>query len=186
MTDLDTTIRTLVADWEDFWPNRVIPNHCIFAVGVIDRVLRDNGHPPARIVACDVLAANAQAVGLIQREVPVASWPPGAWSVGAVHHPGYSGDDYNGHVVAIAGNWLIDLSIGQFARPDRNILIAGPTAVDISPDPEANVIEVDLPRRGSLGWTLRPDQTGWRQSPDWKQRRKSTRVFYDWRDNRDE
>ena len=184
MTDLETTIRELVDDWDEFWPGRVIPNHCIFAAGVVDQVLRDAGHSAPRVVACDMLAANAQAIGLINRQVPITEWPPGAWSVGAAHDSNYNGRDYNGHVVAIAGHWLIDLSIGQFSRPDRNIHIAGPLAVDMSADPEADIIEVDLPRRGSLGWTLRPDRKGWRKSLDWKHRRKSAEAFYEWRTNR--
>jgi len=106
------------------------PDSCIESTRVGLAVLERYGYS-ARPVVTGVVAANAAAIPLARRGVPVPEWPKGAWTVGVTAEGNHLPDRFDGHLVLVlrrAGGrrLLIDLSADQMDRPERDLRIRGP------------------------------------------------------------
>lgn len=144
---------------------------CVLSVRVLKDVL-DYFGIDSRPQAVGVVAFNAEGWELAGRNVPQSEWPPSAWSVG-VKGTGLveqrERSYWDGHLVLLVGDIMIDPSLDQLARPERGINVA-PTAFAIPPDTDT---------RASFGYS-RPDGGGsllysfldlpptWRNAPDWQ------------------
>lgn len=105
---------------------------CILASLVAEEALCYFG-VPATAVDCDVIVYSRKAWELQGADVPVEDWPDDAWSIGCVEglvspRPGwYDG----GHVLVVTDRerLLLDLTAGQFSRPDHAMPVADAVAV---------------------------------------------------------
>jgi len=101
--------------------------------------------------------------------LPAEQWPSGAWAVGITggeHRPGR----WNGHLVALAGRWLIDPSLDQLARPHLGLLVAASAwqmpehwSGQVAEDEQGQITQPD----GSVITYDALADTTWRQSPNW-------------------
>lgn len=149
------------------------PNSCIVSTRIGQLVLARFGFT-ARPVVTAVVAANAEAAKLIERDIPLSQWPASAWSVGVAaqgdHHPG----GFDGHLVLVLRRQvglrrlLIDLSADQMDRPHRGVRVPGPVIGTVpelwTPDNPATVTADDgmvLTYQPVLGLTV------YRKSSDW-------------------
>lgn len=164
----------LAARWKDWWPSHFTPDHCI-AGSSICLVEAERAGLTAKVVPVRVIAANATATGLIERQVPQPMWPDNAWSVGAYPGGGRpSAKAYNGHVVCVLDDAvLVDLAVQAMNRPRYNILIDHPLVAEWSNDTAG----LALPRRGTIVWQRVLDAPLWHTAPDWKRRRKMAAEF---------
>lgn len=130
----------------------------------------------ARPVPVTVIYLNHAMVQAIDAELPEDQYPPGAWSVG-VEGTGQFGlhndpKGWDGHMVAVASDALVDPSADQFSRPEKNMPI-GPFATQCPPGwgKPGDTTPLVL-RSGSSGAVLRylpmPNPGEWKQGNDWK------------------
>lgn len=158
---------------------------CIEFASIITRALRRVGIA-SRPLPCALLAANAEALELRRRGIPVSSWPPSAWSVGCdpAVPAGGRGVDY--HVVVIGAEpanpdrwfWL-DVTAPQFSRPGRGIDVPGAiVARDLAlPDdpfdrslPDgAHGLSVDLADGATVEYRFIPRIKAFRSSGAWRE-----------------
>lgn len=164
---------------------------CIEAVRIATAVLPAAG-VACRPMPCDALVYNAAARELVTAGVPLADWPAAAHSLGVAVdgdayaergmvpggrggalEPGgslsepYRRSGWAGHLVTVGDGWLLDLTAGQFARPDRGIVVEDAIA---GPLEEASAgVEVDLDEGGILVYRWRPEAARWRRTPAWRQ-----------------
>lgn len=117
MTDLE-----IADDLATAWTEVIAPvfagrTHCIEAAKIARAALARLG-VAARPMPCGIVVANADAAPLINRHVPVADWPPEAWSVGVDPATGPANPGHwNGHMVLVGDGWVGDYSAAQFSRP---------------------------------------------------------------------
>lgn len=148
---------------------------CVEACRIVRAVLGQLG-VQTRPMACDVMAANAQAVELINQGLPAQSWGVGAWSIGCCcdsTRPAPISDEparkrgFGGHLVLVGDGWFVDLTAQQFHRPELGIVVASALVGRWHEDQVA--AELDLPRGGLLRWLWRPEIRSYRTVPAWRQ-----------------
>lgn len=125
------------------------PNSCIettrLAILVLDRL-----GLPARAQSVRAAILNVQARDLIERGVPMAQWPPSAWSLACGYDTNPNeGDDWSGHLVAVVREpgkprVIMDASADQFDRPGK-LNVPGPVLTTVTGlwtprDPMARVL----------------------------------------------
>lgn len=151
------------------------PDSCIASVRVLTDVLSYFGHS-SEPLACTTVVFNAAGWEQLQQGIPHEQWSPEAHSVGVEGTGNLRSHDPNrwdGHLVALVddGRWLVDPSLDQFARPQRDINVM-PAVLDAT----------DWADRSRMHYWGRPDGTvvgyqvmahagPWRQSPDWRGRK---------------
>lgn len=123
--------------------------------------------------AVDVLAANPAALDVLGLDPvpPVADWPRGAWTVGVDSRQPAREGGWPGHLVAVLHgdrDRLVDVSAGQFHRPERDLRVPSPALGRL---PEGwgpgTACVTHLHGDGTmLRWTVTGDQS-WRASPNW-------------------
>jgi hypothetical protein len=86
------------------------------------------------------------------------------------------GERAGGHVVAVLGKYLIDLSLDQASRPHKGIVLT-PLVFEFDAVVEAGATWTYSLNDGDcyVEYKLRPDLETWRDSPDWRQGRKRYR-----------
>lgn len=180
MTDIGPPeVRAFVASLPDDWATVIglqgEKGNCIESARLATTVLPKLG-VPCTAMACDVIVSNRSASDLIDHGVPLADWPPGAWSVGVdcdYQSPGASFQEperrrgFGGHLVVVGDGWFLDATAPQFARPRQGIVVL---AALVGPyDPEVPSATYDLPRGGTYSWRWRPEVKRWRTTPAWRQ-----------------
>lgn len=113
------------------------PDSCIASTLVGQKVL-DHYKVQARAVSTVVAAYNDEALEMINTNRPFSEWPVTAWSVG-VQGTGVMNMEtkrYDGHIVLVlkpqgSPRVLLDLSADQMDRPERNLRVPGPVAVEL-------------------------------------------------------
>lgn len=148
-----STVSTILEEDE-----RLAINACILGSRAMLEVLAWM-NLPARAVVVNVLAGNAEAHSLMERDVPALLWPDSAWTVGVnVQHPPQGPNSYPGHVVVLVEHerLLLDATSAQFQRPQRG-MGAIPSALML-PLNEGFTEYVD-DAEGSFVAYVRPDRT---------------------------
>lgn len=113
----------LASRWDDVVPpSRYHTNHCVLAARVLSELF-----PGIEVIGVNILVANqiAESSGLDRNA-------PGYWTVGYHEQMGRVSDSYNGHVVALWGDTIVDMSARQFDRPAKGIRVRGPIVARIS------------------------------------------------------
>ena len=141
---------------------------CIAATRVTIEVCRYFGiaarPEPVRVSAWTPAAwANREALA----GVPLGQWPPDAWAVGITggeHKPGR----WNGHLVAVAGEWLLDASLDQLSRPARGLTLraAAFTLPDGWDRTEPDTMHIAESSGAVILYAPLGDDA-WRRSPNW-------------------
>ena len=162
-------VSVLINDWLDNIGAQIAVNSCIAASTTAVEVLR-YFDIPAEAVACDVAFSNAEAWELFERHVPNELWPDSAWSVGSAHEQINDDNGYNGHVVLLVADMLIDITAPQYHRPKKGIIISGPIVAD-RPAGDDLVVRDDT---GTIGfYRLQRDRKRWKHTPDYRMRTKN-------------
>lgn len=160
----------VVTAMADFWPEvaaeNLPPTHCILAARVAVEIGAYFGVP---ITARSVKAAAFNKVALDWIGKPLKDWPKEAWSVG-VEGVGNHGLGYDGHVIAESEHWIIDLSVGQFARPKHQLDIPETLVVRKDDTATADRMLTVLTESGCQVTYLPYDDTAWMRAPDWYKR----------------
>jgi hypothetical protein len=138
------------------------PDSCVASTRVGLDVLKAYG-VQARPWACMAQVWNPTMVAAVNRGLPAeaAQLEPGAWSVGIG-----MADDQLGHLVIVTPTWIVDLSIDQASRPDRDMGL--PTRGIIAPRTQGAVITAD---GIFIAWREASGQA-WRSATDWTARRR--------------
>jgi hypothetical protein len=135
---------------------------------------------PARPLPCAITVFNQFALGVAGRGVPADRWPPWAHSVAVVPDgtyipPGDAGGDrsqrktrWNGHLVIEGDNFIADLTLGAFARPDKDLVVHA-TAWEKGYE----VVSVEgswITACGTAGVVItpRPELAAWRTGSAWR------------------
>jgi hypothetical protein len=141
---------------------------CIATTRVIVNVCAYYGiaaHP----MPVSVAAFSRAAWKLLGDGVPVSDWPREAGSVGVgcrrlLGKP--LSTQWDGHLVAIAGNYLLDGSLDQVSRPQRGLSL-GPLAIGMPRDWDRVVCRAD----GVVIIYQPLDDLTWRRSNNWSGRK---------------
>ena len=81
----------------------------------------------AQAAVWDLEVGNQLASEMYVRGTPTEEWPDEAWNIGTFQAIDDSGPGMvRGHVVVEMGGYVVDLSAGQYNRPNRGIHIDGP------------------------------------------------------------
>jgi hypothetical protein len=158
----------IVYQWQEWQNEPTFPfdsSHCINGTKVVVDVLRHYG-VPVEAAQVDVMVFNQAGWDCYQQLIPVERWPKTGWSVGVTEgrKMAFTGDRWDGHLVALTERRVTDISARQFRRPEHGI------AIDA----------VTFPAVLSYGgwWHVQKDQTHavyrrvrsreWRNAPGWK------------------
>jgi hypothetical protein len=150
------------------------PDSCIASSRVLIDVLRSLG-VLARPVAVRTVALNAEAFRLFAEDVPVENWPPTAHSVGVAATGEKTDGRWDGHLVVVSGDWLIDPSADQMSRPGKNLVLDDPlvmplyapfTKIRVWKNPDTGVIlgyepVADTQYRNSRNWDSSQGDIQW-------------------------
>lgn len=137
-----------------------LENHCILAARVATEVGAYFGQLWSALPV-DILLFNRRGLELAGEGVPVAQWPPDAWSVGCACDA--DPERFSGHMIVAGTEHLMDLSAGQFARPERDIDIEA----WVLPKPPEPWVFSDDERGTIMRLTPRPEHRAYRKAPDW-------------------
>lgn len=128
LTETDFVVNRLRELWKF---DDIKPNHCILAGRVTNEVLTYFGIPHV-VSAVQAMAMNDLMVSHMNEERKPDDWDPKAWSVGvgfpnmvAVNKDSREASGFDGHLVVFTRTHLLDLSAGQFDRPNHNIVTGG-------------------------------------------------------------
>jgi hypothetical protein len=140
------------------------PDHCINGTRVALGALRAH-HIKAKPLSVQIVLFNKLAFDLFNDGLPVAEWPPEAWSVGVGPDARKNAGGWDGHLLCEGDGWTLDVSAAQFTRPGR-LSVPGPFVAD-----------ENLPAQGwatfgdRFGQVLAlrrwPDNEGWKRAPGW-------------------
>lgn len=175
----DEIIDTLVAVAAPILAREYRPDCCVAATRHGDEVLRYFGVPAVPLKVQAIVGNATWRDWMLTRPTPGEPMPDPAWSVGVDLESKEDGR-YAGHLVLLADDLLIDLSLGQMARPVRGISLPpaavfpvgetwaeqGDMAVGISDGEsgdESIVLYRRLPERDWMGvpdWTRQPRFAG--------------------------
>jgi hypothetical protein len=101
-------------------------SHCINGTKVVVETFHHYG-VEAEATQVDVSVFNRTGWECYQRDISLETWPKHAWSVGVYEgqgtHVPTGPNRWNGHLVALTGEDVVDISARQFQRPDRGIAI---------------------------------------------------------------
>lgn len=148
----------------------------------------------ATALPCAIVVRNAEAVDCSLRGLPVADWPPTAWSVGIdpdapapAQTPAEAASSallggpvidnrtgergWNGHLLIEGEGWLLDLSANQFSRPLRNMELHA-WAAPITPlDPDAGDNSWLITMTNSVNVRVYPrvELAAWRNGSAWRE-----------------
>lgn len=135
----------LLREVADFWTKeiqpKVVPQACVLASRITTYALSRFGIK-WEVHHSDALAVNDEWYNLyFEQGVPQELLPPTAWSVGAVtmknvvgthRHITFGDKGFSGHLVVTTDEHFIDLSSGQFDRPNNGIITGAPLIVSRS------------------------------------------------------
>jgi len=129
-------IRALAGAWRRKVAPHVKDNSCILAARLGVQALQSWGIK-CREVPIELNVSNQQ--GWKDRHKPLEQWHPDSWAVGAGRRPKQVWitpdpfqKGYDGHLVILTDEHLIDLTVTQCNRPSKNIVAAGPLIVKLS------------------------------------------------------
>jgi hypothetical protein len=140
---------------------------------------------PARPLPCAITVFNQFALAVAGRGIPVDEWPPWAHSVAVVPDPPDSSPGnsfrerrWNGHLVIEGDTFIADLTLGAFARPDRNLVVhATAWAKDREIVPFAGTWAAACGTAGVV-ITPRPELAAWRTGSAWRRRPDPDLIAY--------
>jgi hypothetical protein len=160
------------------------PDCCIAAAAILTRVFAEYGYR-AEPVSVSLEVYNAAMMKLLEKgvEIPPTSEPErramlfdltGAWGVGVI--PGLNRDlrgrpGYAGHLVLRVKQYLVDATIQQAQRPQKQIVLP---ALLATPHAEQLLRQgrVTLAVNGCAVRYARIDDQSYRVAPDWQRRSK--------------
>jgi hypothetical protein len=159
---------------------KVRPDSCIAMTRVGVEVLNHFGYVAAPLNV-EALVVNAEyhrrlEAGLIAPDrLPTdADFAAGAWGIGIgleehMRELATQGVNPAGHVVAVVGAFLVDLSLDQASRPEKGINLE-PHCFEFDADVYAGATWTYRINGGEafVEYKLRPDLESWRDSPDWR------------------
>jgi hypothetical protein len=171
------TVNALCGAWLQLIDENIIhPSACILAANVGKEALRYYGID-ARPLPVQVVAQNAKLAEQIDAGLE-PDWNSGAWGVGIDpdQEPPEGVNGWNGHLVLWlkADDALVDLTLGQMSRPERDInlrpLVVGGVTQEWLETGEDAVYGVETGAR--VVYRARPDLSGsWHHSPDWSKKK---------------
>lgn len=169
MPEAAELIRRFADLWSGTFAAEVDPHACILASRTAVETFRYFG-VDAEAVPVTVIVCNAVAFPLLQSEVPLADWPETAWSIG-VGLGGTNPTGYEAHmVVRIPDVAWVDLTAGQFSRPQRGIPVPDVIwleATNGTDGPGRQWRHAQLHDDAHYLWRELDDQS-FRDAPDWR------------------
>jgi hypothetical protein len=152
-------------------PQYYRPDCCIAATAIAIDVLRDF-HVRAIPFPVKVMVFNKAFADIIQKQGllfvdDAQKIDPAAYSVGIGYTEGTT-KGYNGHLVALAGNVLIDLTLPQTNRPQHDIRVTpfvAPVADEFLHGDKPFIVENQI---GNLLVYTKSSNTDYLTSNDWK------------------
>ena len=179
--DLMTAIqRTLPQRIEEVFPGYLNRGGCILATRASIEIMQYFGLRP-KALAVTVFACNDQFKDRVMKE---GRWPDpaelvqwekedGSWTVGI----GYDGQKtqpgrWAGHLVTVCDGWMLDLTIGQASRPQRNMTLPQSWILEVWDDVTSGQQRLMGEHKGgaSVVYDARPNDTSYTVAPDWKDR----------------
>jgi hypothetical protein len=115
-------ITYLLHRWPDIVGERYRINHCIMATRAAIEVGHYFGYTWHPLVV-NIAVFNQAGFELFQQGIPFTDWPAEAHSVGVISQNTTTATGWDGHLLARAGDILIDLAGAQFDRPGKDIAI---------------------------------------------------------------
>jgi hypothetical protein len=178
---LTQVIAGLVVHARPIMLEQVRPDSCIAMTRVGCEVLNHFGYVAAPLNV-EALIVNREyhrrlEAGLIapDRKPTDEDFAAGAWGIGMgleehMRQLATQGVNPAGHVVAVVGAYLVDLSLDQASRPEKGINLA-PHCFEFDGDVYAGACWTYRINGGEafVEYQLRPDLETWRDSPDWRQ-----------------
>jgi len=157
---------------------------CIAAAAILIRVFEHYGFE-ANAIPVTLQIYNAPMVKLLMNEAPLPEDPDrraklfeltGAWGIGVVPAAstlatlnGVPGGGYGGHLLVRVKEFLIDATLAQATRPDKQIvlpqLLATPHAFELL---NSNAVSLEV-NGCAVVYRLSSDET-YLEAPDWKRR----------------
>jgi hypothetical protein len=123
-----------------------------------------------------------------QRMQEIGRWPtaeeyaqwkeetPEVWSVGIDETPGRRPDGYPGHLVAIAGPYLIDASASQFSRPAKGIHLPDVLVLDHGGELDRGLLRIN-PAGGMIFYGTLQNPPEYKSAPDWRERSRTADII---------
>lgn len=143
------------------------PNCCIAATRLATRVLELTGYQAYPQVMW-ARAGNAAFCDAVMDDQPEHEWEARGVRYVEVNTEATEPGRFAGHLVAVCHGTLIDLSAGQFNRPEKNIIVPASVALDIPPQWKDVPIGRQLDGGGILIYRARYGAlTDYRDAPDW-------------------
>lgn len=161
-----------------FHPRSRFPSLCVFSTRVGIDTLAYFG-VAAKPVAVEASAFNREMKALLERPEPPTkeeALASGGWLVQIDTEPGGKGG-YPGHlVIGIEDDdTLIDLDLGQFARPAKNIVVPRAGVFTMTPEFwEGGAVAYQFERDTVLAYQRLVPPPPWTQGGDWKRKNKVT------------
>lgn len=102
----------------------------------------------------------------VMRRIPKEQ-PGGPWVIGVDPNDDPRDGRFNGHLVAIAGSVLVDLTLPQVNRPHKGIKL-DPTAITLGPLWDEEGHDGDITDDGVMViWEKADHNLNWQLAPDW-------------------
>lgn len=164
-----------------------VPNACIAAARITTLTLRRFG-VPCQAVACELDAFSPAYVRMVNdtrrsgrdpSDADVARYAAeGAWRVSATSDPAHPGmldrrdeHGYHAHVVTLAEDhhWLVDPTLGQVDRPDKDLVVERPYAFELTPeDWSERLLGIAMDNGTMLAYRFLPGRRDFVKAPDWR------------------
>lgn len=172
-----TPTEALVSVWREFshaddFP--FSPDHCINGTRVAVEVLRRFG-VTAQPMSVRMVVFNSFAWDLFTHGVPISEWPAHAWSVGVGPGMDTQPGRWNGHLVAVGEDFMLDMSAGQFHRPGK-IDMPGPLLIDGALAPDDQSLMVTGPKGLKVLYAPWPEANEWRTASGWRLERNAAVI----------
>lgn len=174
----ELVVTKLTDIWRQIYVPKLVPNACVLSSRVASEVLTYFGIQHDVVPVC-AYAINEKMHEHWRNKTPISMWEDDAYSVGispdaVLTNNGIDRREphgFEGHLIVITNNHLLDLSALQFHRPQHNIFVDGPilatkTAVETVSFGEHELVRIILEQGLLFYENLRTNK--YLKSNDWR------------------